>query len=101
MYAATGKSVRGGCSGLPAQPRSPLNFRPRIVSVGRTENLRIGSSSPPVVSRPAPPTRMAGGGDHHAATTLGRLEAGFEVVAPEPVEHPLDEGRVHPADELG
>ena len=32
--------------GLPAQPRIPLNFRPRIVSVGLIENsLGIGSSS--------------------------------------------------------
>src|SRR5262245_22788649 len=40
-YAATGKSVNGGCRGLPLHPRSPLNFRPRRVSVGRTEYFRI------------------------------------------------------------
>ena len=38
-YAAIGKSVSGGCIGLPDQPRSPLNVRPLSVSVGRTENF--------------------------------------------------------------
>ena len=39
MKAAIGRSVSGGCNGLPDQPRSPLNARPFIVSVGRTENF--------------------------------------------------------------
>src|SRR5436190_10059058 len=38
-YAAMGKSVSGGCIGLPDHPRGPLNLRPRSVSVGRNENL--------------------------------------------------------------
>jgi hypothetical protein len=45
MYAATGKSVNGGCVGFPAKPRSPLNFRPFNVKVGRTENDRISAAS--------------------------------------------------------
>src|SRR5437899_4955172 len=51
-YAATGKSVNGGCVGLPAQPRNPLNVRPFSVSVGRTENLRTGIS--PLVAQLPP-----------------------------------------------
>src|SRR5215213_8261044 len=42
MYAPTGTSVRGGCRGLPAQPRKPLKVRPRIVSAGRKERCRMG-----------------------------------------------------------
>src|SRR3954451_1599482 len=38
-YAAMGKSVSGGCVGLPDQPRSPLKVRARNDSVGRNENL--------------------------------------------------------------
>ena len=45
-YAATGKSVNGGWVGFPDQPRSPLNFRPRSVNVGRNENFRTIASSP-------------------------------------------------------
>ena len=33
-----GKSVSGGCVGLPAQPRTPRNFRPLNVMEGFTEN---------------------------------------------------------------
>src|SRR4051812_28197591 len=50
-YAATGKSVSGGCVGLPDHPRRPLNVRPRIVSVGRTEDFRR-LCAPPAVPAP-------------------------------------------------
>src|SRR5947208_314595 len=33
-----GKSVSGGWEGFPENPRSPMNFRPRRVHVGLTEN---------------------------------------------------------------
>ena len=36
-YETIGKSVSGGWSGLPAQPRSPRNFRPRRVMAGLIE----------------------------------------------------------------
>src|SRR5450755_1157649 len=39
MYAVIGISVSGGCSGLPDQPRKPLNARPLSVNVGRIENF--------------------------------------------------------------
>jgi len=42
-YAVMGKSVNGGCVGLPDHPRRPLNVRPRNVRVGRNANLLIGS----------------------------------------------------------
>src|SRR5436309_2575207 len=42
-YAVIGKSVNGGWVGFPDHPRKPLNFRPRIVSVGRIENFLIGA----------------------------------------------------------
>src|SRR5262245_13436378 len=32
-------SVRGGCTGFPAQPRGPLKVRPRRVTAGRNENF--------------------------------------------------------------
>src|SRR4029453_9621717 len=34
-------SVSGGCNGLPAQPRGPLNARPRKVRDGRNEKWRM------------------------------------------------------------
>src|SRR3954454_3801778 len=39
-----GKSVRGGWNGFAAQPRSPLNFRPFSVKVGRKEKRRMVTS---------------------------------------------------------
>src|SRR5829696_1619315 len=38
-------SVSGGCSGLPAQPRSPLKVRPPIVRLGRKVKWRTRTSS--------------------------------------------------------
>src|ERR1700751_4786593 len=45
VYAPIGTSVSGGWNGLPANPRRPLNFRPRSVSDGRNENLRMAKLS--------------------------------------------------------
>ena len=47
MYAATGMSVSSGYKGLPAHPRSPLNFRPLMVNVG----LDRGQASPSASSQ--------------------------------------------------
>src|ERR687897_117602 len=44
-------SVSGGWSGLPAQPRKPLNVRPRIVSAGRKEKWRMAASCSPIAGR--------------------------------------------------
>src|SRR5579864_1801312 len=58
MYATIGKSVSGGCSGLPDQPRSPLNVRPRSVSVGRTENFLTRPLLDPPLGRHDSPASM-------------------------------------------
>src|SRR5579862_5915111 len=61
-----GRSVSGGWSGLPAQPRMPLNFRPFSVSGGRTENFRTASPSPGT-------QRSSPGHDGRARTAWRRL----------------------------
>src|SRR5262245_56204382 len=80
-------SVSGGWKGFPAQPRRPLNLRPRIVKVGRTLSLR---------TIPAYPANQ---GLTHASSG----GAGDRVV--EPLPHRLDLDRdagvqSHPAERI-
>src|SRR5690242_18025717 len=46
-YETIGKSVNGGCDGLPAHPRTPRNRRPRIVIAGLMENSLAMVCIPP------------------------------------------------------
>src|SRR5689334_13918316 len=88
MYAATGKSVNGGWSGFPAQPRRPLNFRPFSVSVGRTEYLRI-SSHLSLDAHRVPSRRQSR--EHHTTPTVLRVEARFEPGHAETLEESSDQ----------
>src|SRR5581483_6508092 len=99
-YAAIGKSVSGGCIGLPAHPRTPLNVRPRIVRVGRTENFLIASTPVRSIVRVGGRGAPCGPDTHAAVAGLG-LETCRELTgSPDAIEQPGEEVEVHAAYQL-